>query len=220
MIRRRSIAFAVALSLAASVGGVVAAAGPAAADTPALLGGMSVADYCFNLGYQGTTAVGPATQVTGTITGPNAAYDNWACVANSGATTLIKVGGPAPSFTNLCAVQYPGVASYPAPTNADDAYTWNCYLLPPASGPGVRAQVQAATTAVFQNSLVQDEIAQLKSLVAARKVGLAIVTGVRFLGSRPLQELIGDVLAAYRLPNQAPAVTAGLAAAIVWAVLS
>jgi hypothetical protein len=120
----------------------------------------------------------------------------------------------------FCAVQYPGAASYGAPTDANDAYSWNCYLLPPASGTGTRAELQAATTAVLQNALVQNEIGQLQSLVSSRQPLRAIVNGLQFLGSKPVQELIGDVLAAYGLPNQGPAVTAALGGAITKAVLN
>jgi hypothetical protein len=180
---------------------------------------MDVAGYCSSLGYEGTVALGQATLLTGSITGPNAAYGNWACVAGSGATTTIAVGGSAPSFSNLCAVQYPGAASYGAPTDANDAYSWNCYLLPSTSGTGVRAETQAATTAVLQNALVRNEIGQLQALVSSKKPVQAIVNGLQFLGSKPLQELVGDVLAAYGLPNQGPAVTAALAAAMTQAVL-
>jgi hypothetical protein len=219
--RTRFTALVVALSLAASTMGVALSSEAAsAATTPGLLGGMNVAGYCLGLGYEGTPSLGQATLLTGSITGTNAAYGNWACVAGSGATTTIAVGGAAPSFSNLCAVQFPGVASYPAPTDANNAYTWNCYLLPPASGPGVGAEVQAATTAVLQNALVQNEIVQLQALVSSHKSLQAIATGLQFLGSRPVQELIDDVLAAYGLPNQGPAVTALLAGAITRAVLN
>ena len=220
MIRHaRWTAFIVAISIATAALGV--AGGPASASvTPGQLGGMDVAGYCLGLGYTGTPVLGQATLLLGSTTGPNGAYGNWACVAGSGATTPVAVGGTTPSFADLCAVQYLGVASYPLPTDANDAYTWNCYLLPPATGSGLAAQVRAATDALLQTALVQDEISQLRALVAARKLLPAVQAGVTFLRSHAVQEAIADVLAGYKLPNQSAAVTTLLAAAMTRAVLS
>jgi hypothetical protein len=220
MFRRRGAAIALVLALGSSGIGVVLSSTAAGATTPGLLGGMDVAGYCYGLGFVGTTSVGPATLLTGSITGPNAAYGNWACVAGSGSTTTIGVGGSPPSFTNLCAVQYPGVASYAAPTDANNAYTWNCYILPPAAGPGLRAQDQAATSAVFGNDLIQNEIPVLKALVAQRKPLQALIAEAQFVRSAPVQELIADVLAAYQLSNQQGLVSLNLGFAIAQAVLA
>src|SRR5207237_10789418 len=112
---RRRVATLLCGTLGAALAGTAMAL-PASA-TPGQLGGLNLAGYCQGLGDHGTTAIGPATLARGAITGPNFAYDNWACVTDSGVLVPITATGPAPSMTNACLAQYPGVASYTYPTD-------------------------------------------------------------------------------------------------------
>src|SRR5207302_10945562 len=123
-----------------------------------------LAGYCQGLGDNGTTAIGPATLARGAITGPNFAYGNWACVTDGGVLVPITATGSAPSMTNACLTQYPGVASYTYPTDPNDAFTWNCYLLPPAAGTTPAQQEAAALSALTSNDAIRAEIALLQTM--------------------------------------------------------
>ena len=201
-----------------AVGGFAASASA----TSGQLGGLDLAGYCQSLGDNGTTAIGPATLSRNAITGPNFAYQNWACVQDSGALVPINPIGPAPSMLDACRSQYPGVASYSFPTSADDAYTWNCYSLPPAAGPGHQQQLAAATSALLGNDAVQAEIATLQGLISSRHPLQALVSEATFLSSRSTTELVSDVLGAYGLTSRVDqaSVTLQLAAAITRAALN
>jgi 6-phosphogluconolactonase (cycloisomerase 2 family) len=91
-----------------------------------LLGGLNTIDYCHGLGYDGTGS-GNVTLLKGGVEGPNFAYENWACVADNGATAPIASKGPAPSEDNMCAVEYPDVASHAYASEPNSAFSWACY---------------------------------------------------------------------------------------------
>jgi hypothetical protein len=88
--------------------------------------GLDLGFYCQTLGYEGATLAREA------VTGPDFAYENWACVKSGGGLVTIAAAGPAPSMDNACVVENPGVAVYAYPTEEDNAFTWGCYLLLPA----------------------------------------------------------------------------------------
>jgi IPT/TIG domain len=103
---------------------------------PKLLGGMNVAGYCESLGDHGDGG-GSVTYLRGEVEGLEGseyAYKNWACIEGNGTPVEITPTGPAPSMENLCAVQYPGAASYADPSDPDNAFTWACYESPPPEG--------------------------------------------------------------------------------------
>lgn len=101
------------------------------------LGGLSVNGYCEGLGYHGNGG-GPTVLLRGAITGPNYAYENWACVTGSGASVPIAVEGSAPSMDNACAVAFPSLPSHAHADDPNSAYSWNCYegAPPPKSNGG------------------------------------------------------------------------------------
>jgi DNA-binding beta-propeller fold protein YncE len=90
------------------------------------LGGLNINGYCEGLGYHGNGG-GPTAFLRGGITGPNYAYENWACVENNGATLPIAVEGAAPSMDNACAVAFPSIPSHAHADDPNSAYSWNCY---------------------------------------------------------------------------------------------
>jgi DNA-binding beta-propeller fold protein YncE len=97
------------------------------------LGGLNIAGYCESLGDNGKNGKGegPAVLVKEEITGPEYAYNNWACVRDDGTEVPIAVTGPAPSMDNACSAEFPGVFSYGYPEDPNNAFTWNCYSLLP-----------------------------------------------------------------------------------------
>lgn len=206
--RRAAALGVIGVTFAAAIG----VAAPASA-TPGQVGGLSLIDYCQSLGYADTGLARAA------ITGPNFAYNNWQCVSVGGSVTPVAATGPAPSMSDACRVQYPGVATFALADDPNNAYTWNCYLLPPSSGTSVAAQDRAAVTALMSTDAVQAEITQLKALVAARKPLQALQQGIQFLASQQTQELIGDVLGGYGLPHEKVPVSVLLGAAITRATL-
>ena len=92
---------------------------------PGQTNGLDLGYYCQTLGYEGVTLA------RGAVTGPDYAYENWACEKSGGGLVLIASAGPAPSMENACQVENPGVAVYAYATEEDDAYTWGCYLVLP-----------------------------------------------------------------------------------------
>jgi hypothetical protein len=188
-------------------GCVVLEMGLPAAATPVDLGGLDLARYCQSLGHHGTTAIGPVIWLRGSVIGPNFAYNNPTCVQHNGNNVPISASGPAPSMLDACRVQYPGVATYAAPTQPDDAYTWKCFPLPPAAGPTVEDKDNAAVTALLQTDTVQAKITELQQLVDQHKIGQAVAKERRFLSALPTQELISNVLGGYQIPDQRPVVT-------------
>jgi hypothetical protein len=179
---------------------------PASA-TPDDLGGLDLARYCQSLGHHGTTATGPVILLRGSVTGPNYAYNNPTCAKHNGANVPISASGPAPSMLDACRVQYPGVATYAAPSHPDDAYAWKCFPLPPVAGHTAADKDNAAVTALLQTDTVQAEITELQQLVDQHKIGQAVAKERRFLSALPTQELISNVLGGYQIPNQRPVVT-------------
>ena len=207
---------AIIVGLTACIVGLVAGTMSASA-TPGVLGGMSIADYCAALGYHGGDGINNTALVKGDITGPDFAYGNWACVDMGGNNVPIATTGPAPSMTDVCHSQYLGVASYALPSDPNDAYTWNCYLLPPSAGPRVGQETQAAVGALMSTDAIQAEIAQLQAIGPhPLQVELQIV---RFLSQRTSQQLVSDVLGGYGLPHQQFLVSAELDAAMLRVVL-
>jgi DNA-binding beta-propeller fold protein YncE len=93
---------------------------------PHELGGLDLNGYCSSLGY-----VSVALQ-KGQVVGPNAAYENWACVEKGGHEVLIAATGVAPSMENACKVQHPGSFAYAE--EANDANSWKCFEEEPPSG--------------------------------------------------------------------------------------
>jgi len=93
----------------------------------AYLGGLNINVYCEGLGDHGNGKGASALLRNEEIEGPNFAYENWACVEDSGATVPIAVEGSAPSMDNACAVAFPSVPSHAFPENLNSAYSWNCY---------------------------------------------------------------------------------------------
>jgi hypothetical protein len=199
---------------------IFAATASSALATPGLLGGLNMAGYCEGLGYNGTTTLGPVTLSKEAVEGPNFAYNNWACVKESGEIVPVATTGSAPSMTDACHVEYPAIASYAAPTDPNSAFSWNCYSLPPAAGPGIGQQDRAAASALLSTDQVQAEIAALKEMIAAHHLGPALFAGAAFLRSQSTQELIADVLGGYQLPKQQGAVTVLLGLDMIRAVFS
>ncbi len=86
---------------------------------PHELGGLDLNGYCESLGYTS------AALHKGQVVGPNAAFENWACVEKGSHEVLIAATGPAPSMANACAVQHPGSFAYAEEPN--DANSWKCF---------------------------------------------------------------------------------------------
>lgn len=81
-----------------------------------LLGGLSLDAYCQSLGYVKSELSNPQH-------GPQAAYNNWVCVAANGSTVPIDL-------QKACEATYSATPILAMPTDPDDAYTWRCYELP------------------------------------------------------------------------------------------
>lgn len=103
----------------------------------AVLGSLDLNGYCRSLGYSNATLSNPQH-------GPQAAYNNWTCVAAGGSTTPIDL-------QKACEATYPERPILAQPTDADDAYTWRCYQLaqppppqPPPPPPAAAAESCAA----------------------------------------------------------------------------
>ena len=97
---------------------------------PHQVGGLDVAAYCEGLGDEGD-GTGPTSFLRGELEGPEYAYHNWACVTDDGEQVEIKETGPAPSFEDMCAVQFAEDSSFAYPSNPNNAYSWDCYALAP-----------------------------------------------------------------------------------------
>jgi Fibronectin type III domain len=82
-----------------------------------VLGGLSLDTYCRSLGYVKSELSNPQH-------GPQAAYNNWVCVAADGASVPIDM-------QKACESTYSARPILARPTDPDDAYTWNCYQLSP-----------------------------------------------------------------------------------------
>ena len=148
-----------------------------------LLGGLNTTGYCHGLGYDGTGS-GNVTLLKGGVEGPNFAYENWACVADNGDTVPIASKGPAPSEDNMCAVEYPGVASHAYTDEPNSAFSWACYEgAPPeenkgGGGGGGEPTVKAASL-VFPDVLVRPLVvpAVVSAPVLAKTGNVAPVSG-------------------------------------------
>jgi DNA-binding beta-propeller fold protein YncE len=103
---------------------------------PGGVGGIDGITYCEHLGYPGDAglALTPAVLHKGVITGPDASYENWACVSSAGAETLWTVAAAAPSENGSCQFQYATPDVYATPESPDNAYSWNCYEDPTVAG--------------------------------------------------------------------------------------
>ena len=90
-------------------------AGPAIvlADSPTALGGLDLFSYCISKGYAAATLTKPQI-------GPNAAFNNWRCIAADGHTHPF-------SMEQACKWQYELNQVQTHPTDPDDAFTWVCY---------------------------------------------------------------------------------------------
>ena len=98
-----------------------------------LLGGLNLANYCASIGDSGSPSV---ALTKGQITGPNDAYDNWACVKSDGSKLLLSPSGPPPSFAAACQYEYPGQSATAETSSANDAYGWQCYTTSASPAPG------------------------------------------------------------------------------------
>ncbi len=101
------------------------------------VGGLNLSGYCESLGDNGkdSKGEGPAVLMKEAVTGPEYAYNNWACVEPDGAVVPIAAEGPAPSMNNACAVAFPGIAAHGSPEEPNNAFTWVCYEgAPPPEG--------------------------------------------------------------------------------------
>ncbi len=94
---------------------------------PHEVGGLDLNGYCRSLGYTSVALH------KGEVVGPDAAFENWACVEEGGHQVLIAATGPAPSMDNACSTQHPGSFAYAEEPN--DAFSWKCFEEQP-SGKG------------------------------------------------------------------------------------
>ncbi len=101
-------------------------AGPESEYVYGRLGGLSIAGYCEGLGDHGN-GKGPTILLRGEVEGPAYAYENWACVEDSGVVMPVAVEGGAPSMDDACAVTFPSVPSHALAENANNAFSWECY---------------------------------------------------------------------------------------------
>ena len=97
--------------------------------TAAPQSGLVLSAYCESLG---DTAVTLEREEAG----PGFAYDNWACVANNGAETLIADTGAAPSMENACKHEDGGAGFYGYPEDPNSAFSWRCYKVTPPEETG------------------------------------------------------------------------------------
>ncbi len=93
--------------------------------------GSNLAAYCESIGDPGD-GEGSIKLLRGEVSGPNFAFENWACVESDGNEVAIATSGPAPSEEGACLREYPGVASFGFPEDVDNAFTWGCYISQPA----------------------------------------------------------------------------------------
>jgi hypothetical protein len=98
--------------------------------TAAFGSGLVLSAYCESLGDQAVTL---EREEPG---GAGFAYDNWACVANNGAETLIADTGPAPSMENACEHEDGGAGFYGYPEDPNSAFSWGCYKVTPPEETG------------------------------------------------------------------------------------
>jgi tripartite motif-containing protein 71 len=166
---------------------------------PGQTNGINLSGYCETLGYEGVTLAREA------VTGPDYAYENWACVKSGGGLVLIAAAGPAPSMDNACSVENPGVAVYAYATEEDDAFTWGCYLvlptvtsIEPSTGPaagGTQVKIKgsgflAGSTVKIGSSATSVEVVsetEIKAKTAAtaagpEEVSVSDVNGTSSLG--------------------------------------
>lgn len=209
--------------------GLALPAASASASTPGLLGGLNLASYCQKHGDDGTPATGPVVLMLGGITGPNFAYNNWACVQNNGTYVPFTIGGGFPSFVNTCTSAYKGIASYPYPSDPDNAYTWNCYSQQPSAGPSRADQIKDVVSTLISTDPIQAEIAVLQPEVGqtvqvcktinnkqhCKTVNKARADLDAFMVLLSTRELITDVVDGYHLSGGVPPVTHDLKAAIL-----
>ncbi len=87
--------------------------------------GLVLSAYCESLGDQAVTL---EREESG---GLGFAYDNWACVANNGAETLIADTGVAPSMEDACEHEDGGTGFYGYPEDPNNAFSWGCYKVTP-----------------------------------------------------------------------------------------
>ena len=92
---------------------LVAALPIAQADKPTALGGLNLLSFCLSEGFSGVTLTKP-------VIGPNAAINNWRCVAADGDTHPF-------SFEQACKFQYDLNAVQAHPLDPDNAFTWVCF---------------------------------------------------------------------------------------------
>jgi hypothetical protein len=104
----------------------------------AVLGSLDLNGYCRSLGYSNAVLSNPQH-------GPQAAYNNWTCVAANGSTTPIDL-------QKACEATYPERPILAQPTDPDDAYTWRCYQLPQ---PTVKMPVVPASPALAKTTAVK-----------------------------------------------------------------
>lgn len=175
------------------------------------LGGLQLSGYCESLGDDGKDAKGegPTALIKETVEGPEYAYNNWACVQDSGALVAITSAGPAPSMNNACAVQYPAAGpSHAAAENPNNAFSWNCFEGEPApenTGPGNGggntgggktaggsggSTAKAATTVSRPRLAVTGNVAPISGTVLVRVPGTSTFVSLASLRQIPFGTVI------------------------------
>jgi hypothetical protein len=83
------------------------------ADSPTLLGGLTLREYCVAHGYTDVALVRSPF-------GPNAAFNNWRCVSADGGLHRF-------SMVRACQWQYELNQVHAHPLDRNNALTWYCY---------------------------------------------------------------------------------------------
>jgi DNA-binding beta-propeller fold protein YncE len=99
--------------------------------SPSPQSGLVLQAYCQGLGYHNVS------RIREEVGGPGFAYENWACVESNGTEVPIANAGPAPSMSNACEMENPGVTVYGYANEPNSAFSWGCYkVVPPEAGKG------------------------------------------------------------------------------------
>ncbi len=97
---------------------------------PGYIGGIpNSIGYCEALSYPGDPSLSLAaiTLHRGGVSGPDWAYENWACVKADGEEVVWTTAGAAPSENGVCHTEYPTMETYALPENPNNAFSWACF---------------------------------------------------------------------------------------------